>query len=199
MAVQTREPTQELPPQAALEQATAIRLREQFGWKERLCRRMLDGRPPADMGQYFISVWHDNSRRCEWRTAMLETYGISVTITVKHRLPHDRRVEERDLLERLANDVSSYIQTDAFDYRITHLAESLASFTDPPLPDNDDERPVGFREALAFEGMDALQIVGPEWFSAHRGGSPASSNEEGIAQRLRFGGNKRLRRMDFIA
>lgn len=168
--------------QAALETAVCNAIiAGAIGYDAKTCRRMWDGEPPPLMGQAFVSVWYDGQRTNQaFKTSLDELFGVYVTITLRFVKPFDQLVFHRDDMELRANAIRALVQKDAWDHRISRAANELAGF-------DGNNQPVGFRESLAFERFEPIQMVGPAWFK----GAPAA-NDVGAAQLLRFGKSRRV-------
>jgi hypothetical protein len=156
---------------------------------------MFDGMPPARCGNLFIAIHHDNSRGSEWRTALMEIFGVWITVTLRCTQPFDRWVKHKDELEKHTNAIRDVVARDCFDYSISQLADKLSGLA-PPGEFNINKE-VSYVEGLAWEGNDPLQEVGPEWFNAGVEGG-GGKVECGLTQRMRFGGNKRVRRFQNV-
>jgi len=143
---------------------------------------MFDGEPPPRCGNVWASVWHDGGRTSEMRTCLNEVHGVYVTLTIRLTRPFDQWVQHRDELELRANDIRALIHKDQYNFAICRAAAVLAEF------DQTGSQPIGWREALMFDGFDAIQTVGNAWFKAN----PDSGPEVGIAQRIRFGKARRI-------
>ena len=172
-----------LEAQAALEGAVKARLQTDLSLTDAECDRMFNDHPPPRCGQRFISVWSDNARESIAKTSLKERFRVFVTITIRTQHPWDLMVKHRDALEVLANNVRASIHNDSYDFRIISAANTLAAFTWASASSS----PVGWTEALMFQGMDPIREVGPEWFSARPPDSPTVKVEVGLAQTLRFG------------
>lgn len=174
-------------PQAALEAAVAAAIiastppNSLAAYTRATCSRTFDAQPPPACGQVFVAVWFDGRRTSEGRTALNETFGVNVTVTMRVHQPYDRLVQHRDDLEVRANAIRALLHADNYDYRISRAANVLAGFDQTP------SQRVGFCESLTFEGMDAVQLVGGNWFHA-----PPDKLEVGLAQTLRFGKARRI-------
>ncbi len=153
------------------------------------CKRMYDGRPAPLAGKHFISVWSDNQRESQSRTCLDEIYRLYVTITIRCSPPWDRWLDFRDELEARHDHIRALVHADSLDFRITRAAMALAHFTWDPANTAD---PIGWAEALAYDGADALQTVGPDWFHATTG---SGMGEVGLAQKMRFGKSRRIQAM----
>jgi hypothetical protein len=145
-------------------------------------KQMFDGQPEPRMGQRFISVWHDGRRRSEMRTCLNEVFEVHVTLTVRCTQPFDRWLIHRQDMERRLNAIAALIHADSLDFRISRAASRLAGYDGPG-------QPVGFREALAFDGFDPIEVQGPSWFAAE---AEASRVDEGLSQRARFRMSRRV-------
>lgn len=183
-----------LYPQAALEEAVAAAIRTSAppsglnGYNGlNLCRRMYDGKPPPLMGQYFVSVWSDNSRQNQAgaRDYVDHLFPVFVTVTMRFTQPPDRWVEHRDELEKRVHGIEALIHGGNPGYTYMRAAEALADFTHSAA---DTTRRVGWIEALMSEGFDPIQPVGAEWLRA----TSPTSLECGVAQRIRFGKARRI-------
>lgn len=173
-----------LDPQAALEQACVNAIKTSLSYAAKDCQRCFDGQPPPLCGPVFCSVWHDNSRTCNSRgDALDEQFGVYVTLTIRTVQPYDRLVQHRDDMERRMNAIRALIHKDSLNFSISNAAAVLADL------DSGASRPIGFREGLAFERFDAIQLVGGSWFRAD-----PSSTECGLAQTARFGKSRRVQR-----
>jgi hypothetical protein len=183
-----------LQPQAALEQATVNLMRTAvlsggLGYTSLFCGRQFDGNPPpVARGKWYAAVWHDGvtpiGRNSAATTALDETHGLYVTITVELVQPADLWVQHRDELEAKARAIATLIHGDVYNNVIVNAANVLAGFRIGSTPGADR---VGFVRGLAYEGGDAIVEAGAEWL----GGQPDSSRCC-IYQRLRFGGAIRI-------
>lgn len=172
-----------LEPQAALEQATLNALRNELGYTDRTSGRTFQGHPPPLAGNVFASVWWPGRRQSLSRTCLDEVQGVYVTLTLRLVKPFDRWIEHVDDLERRCNAVRALLHNDTLTYDICRAAAVLAVY------DTDDTRPIGFREALMFEGLDDYEVVGPDWFHGHVDGK---SQDVGLKQTVRCGKARRL-------
>lgn len=174
-----------LQPQAALEEAVLRTVRglasgSRYGSDN--SGRMYDGEPKPACGRLWVSVWGDLARRSESDTHLAETFSVFVTITLRGgEQPWDAWLRLRDELELRANEIRAAVHIDCWNNRIQRLASSLMG------ADGAGQK-VGFRERLKFEGLDAVQRVGPDWFKASL--DRVSAADSGLALRLRFGGLK---------
>ena len=121
------------------------------------------------------------------RTCLNEVFGVVVTVTVRFVQPFDRWVKHRDDLEARCNAIRALVHSDQYDFRTTRLANQLAGFDS--FANRSRSAPIGFREALMFEGLDPIQAVGPAWFKAELEGAAL---EVGAAQTIRFGKSRRV-------
>jgi hypothetical protein len=176
-----------LEPQAALETAIRDLIRAQLNYTPEQCECMFNGEPPGRCGKIFVSVWSDNSRTSEMRTCLNEVLGARVTVTIRFVQPFDRWVKHRYELEARCNAIRALVHSDQYDFRVTRLANQLAGFDS--FANRSKATPVGFREALMFEGFDPIQAVGPSWFKAELEGATL---EVGAAQTIRFGKSRRV-------
>lgn len=183
-----------LSPQAALEQAVVNAIQAMTGGDftyatDAYCRRMYDGHPPPLMGNYFVSVWYDARRDSSAkRTYLDELFGVYLTITLRFVQPFDRWLVHRDEMEARANALKVLICQDSYNYSIINAANILAGFRSSGQ--SPASQPVGWCEALVFQGYDPMQEVGADWFRAHV--NSTSLRDMGIAQRLKFGLARRV-------
>lgn len=178
-----------LEPQDALEAAVvaAIIARGAPGGGEyppSQVRQMFDGTPEPRCGSVFISVWYDGQRGSQSRTALDEIFGVYVTLTIRCTQPFDRWLTHRQDLERRCNAIRALIHRDSLDFSICRAAAKLAGYDGA-------NQPTGYREALAFDGMDRVEAKGPDHFSAEADDARAV----GLAQRIRFGKARRVQAM----
>lgn len=186
-----------LEPQAALEQACVDLMRAStteggLGLDRTQCGRAYDGQPPPACGLLYVAVWGRGDRGSvrQHNAAVEEEQSVMVTVTVRcSQLPYDRWVEARDLLERWVNRVINLIAKDAYDYRATRRAATLAGYDQGVST----AQPIGWVEGLKYEDCGAVDEVGPSWFQSESESDMAAS--VGLAQTLRFGGNKRVRNL----
>jgi len=171
-----------LQPQAALETAVRNAIRTSLEYPDAQCQRTHAGMPHPRAGNVFVSVWYDGQRDSEMRTCLNEVFGVYVTVTVRAVQPFDRWVIHRDDLEARLNAIKALLHADSYNFAISRAAAVLAEF-------DGTGQAVGFREALWFRGFDAVQEVGPDWFSASIDGPNVPV---GLAQRARFGGARRV-------
>lgn len=176
-------------PQAALEQAVVNLMQASTGsgglaYPSASCRRMLDGQPPPLCGLWFVSVWSDNRIDAGpvMQTALDRYFSVSVTITVRLVQPFDRWLAHRDELAVKANDIVALVHEDRLNHVICNAANTLAGYRASGSPNGTSV--VGFCESLVFDGADAIQDVGPDWFHASL---EQGERNCGLAQRLRFG------------
>jgi len=182
-----------LQPQAALETAVLNALLAQapagLEYPASQCKRMYDGQPPPKAGNVFVSVWYDAQRgSLGQRTYLGELFGVYITLTLRFVLPFDRWVQHRDDMEARANAIKVLICQDTWNYSIINAANTLAGFRNSGTGST--QAPVGWCEALVFQGFDPIQDVGPDWFHAHV--EHAAERNVGIAQRIKFGMAKRI-------
>lgn len=163
-----------LGPQAALEQACVQLLREQLKLDDYQCARQFDGKPPPASGDLFYSLWSKGARRSLSRESLDERFGVSLTITLRMRRPRDRWLVDRDEMERLMNEARALLHGDTLDQRVINRAGELAGRS------QDDTRHVNFCEPLVFSSLDAIVVVGNEWFASGRG------ENAGLAQTAHF-------------
>lgn len=172
-----------LQPQAAIETAALNAMRAQLGYAERNSGRMFDGRPPAFLGDYYVVVWHDGTRDSTERGSLAERYGLRVTFSLQTgKYPFDRLVQARDLVELKLNEIRALLHKDQYGFAITAAARTLAGYgqTGASLP-------IGWVEALMFQGFGPCEEKGPEWF-----GGVAESGMAGVAQTANFGRSGRF-------
>lgn len=183
-----------LYPQAALEQAIVNAIKTSTppsglsGYNsDGLCRRTYNAKPPPLMGRYFVSVWSDAARQQQGgRTYADHLFGVFVTVTVRFDAQmFDRWIEHRDELEKRIHAIEALIHGGNPGFTYMRSAETLADFTHSST---DTARRVGWCEALMCEGIDPIQDVHADWFSA----KDTSSLECGCAQRIRFGKARRI-------
>lgn len=186
-----------LEPQAALEVAVLAQLRLSTGegglaYDPKFCGRRYKGYPPPLCPVWYAAVWSDLSVQSganrAMRSALDESHSVFVTITVPCSKPFDRWIEHQDLLERKRNEIRAMVHGDAYDCRIANAANELAECRRADLAAGA-TRPVGFWQGLAYEGADAIQECGPDWF---QGDPEAARPMVGLAQRLRFSGACRM-------
>lgn len=188
-----------LDPQAALEQACSdaiISAAPPAGlssYTTRSVGRTFDGQPPPLCGNYYVAIWSDNMRQSQSRTSLDELFHVFITLTMRCHLPYDRWIEHRDEMERRVNGIRALIHKDSLDFHVTRAANTLAGFTWSAV---DTIKRVGWTEALAFDGLDPIQAVGPPWFHAH---TDSTKVEVGIAQRSRFGKSRRIQSLATMA
>ncbi len=144
-------------------------------------KQMFDGQPEPRAGNIFISVWHDGRRASEMRTCLNEVFGVYVTLTIRCTQPFDRWLLHRQDLEKRLNTIRALIHRDSLNFFICRAAAALAGY-------DGTGQPVGFREALAFDGFDPIEVQGPSWFSAE----PDDARGVGLSQRARFGKARRV-------
>lgn len=168
-----------LEPQAALETAVRDAIRSTLGYTQRDCERMYDGRPAPTAGDWFVSVWSPSGRSSSSRTCLDEQFSVHVTLTARVALPYDRRLRIRDELERRINAIRALIHKDNLNWSILRAANTLAD-----LSHTNNTKSVGFCESLMLEGLDPLQEVGGDWFSASGSQAPSIT---GLVQTARFG------------
>jgi len=166
-----------MTPQESLELAVVAAIQNDLGWTgaANFVARTFDGEPPPRMGHLFVAVWSDNSQGTHSRDFLERDFKVFVTVTLRCSFPFDRWIEHRDDLNDRVERIIGLIHKDLSAHSITNAAEVFYS------PDDDH-----FIEALGFVGADAIRVVGAEWFKVE-----PSSGQIGIAQTLRFGGNRR--------
>ena len=153
------------------------------------CARMYNGQPPPKCGNVFLSVWYDGQRGTDnQRTKLTELFGVYITLTLRFVLPFDRWLRHRDDMEARMNAIKVLICQDTWNYSIINAANTLAGFRSSGTGDT--TKPVGWAEALVFQGFDAIQEVGPDWFHARV--EHATEKDVGIAQRIKFGMARRV-------
>lgn len=188
-----------LEPQNALEQAVVNLMQTStgsggLGYTSANCGRMFDGRPPPVHGLWFASVWYDGQRAVSQNrsgsTSLDEEHGVYVTVTFSCVKPFDRWFEHRDELELKANDIRSAIHKDIYNNSIINAANTLAGFRSASATPSSSN--VGFFQGLRFDGMEMIQLVGPDWFNAS---VDSRRLQVGIAQRLRFRGAMRIQNL----
>lgn len=177
-----------LEPQAALETAVLNLLQTSsgsggLGYTSANSGRLDKGMPPANCPPWFVCVWHDGSRQAgpNARVCLDEYHAVFVTITVQLSLPWDRWTTHRDALEAKVNDIRALVGKDAYNHVIVNAANTLAGYRTSQTPDGSSR--VGFCEALAFAGADAIVEAGPDWFHAAVDSRPDLC---GLYQTLRF-------------
>lgn len=179
-----------LQPQAALETAVvnAILAADlSGGYTSATVKRTWNGEPDARAGNVFVSVWSGGSRQPDRakRTALDERFSLAVTITVRCSRPRDQWVIHRDDIECRLNAIRALIQQDALSNTILNAANVLAGYrnagSSPPYTS-----PVGFCEALCWEGTDDVQEANSSWFSAK------ADKGEALHQTARFGQARRI-------
>jgi hypothetical protein len=176
--------------QAALEQAVVNALQTEpptgLGFTPAQCHRMYDGQPPPSMGQWFVSVWGDNSRQTQsQRVHLSEVFSVFCTVTVRFTRPFDQWLVHRDFLEQQANAIRAIIVQDQWANSVINSANALAGFRNSGTGST--AAPVGFCESLAFAGFDPVLEKGADWFSAH-----PEKPMDGIAQTVKFAGARRV-------
>lgn len=184
-----------LQPQAALEQATLNALLASGApgggvIPASQCSRMFDGQPPARCGTVFYAVWSDAARRNEGhKTSYSELFNVSITVTIRLAQPADRWLIHRDDLEARVNAAVFLIGQDQQNFSIVNAANALAGFRSSGGPATG--APPGWVESLLFAGLEAVKVIGPDWFQAATDSD--SGKPSGIAQRIRFEGARRIR------
>lgn len=167
-----------MTPQEALEKAVVASIQNDLGWTgaSSFVARTFDGEPHPRCGQIFVSVWSDNSQGSHSRDMLERDFKVFVTVTVRLSFPPDRWIEHRDDLSDRTERIIGLIHKDLSAYAVSNAAAVFYT------PDDAGH----FIEALGFVGADAIKTVGPDWFKA-----VPESGQCGIAQTLRFGGNRR--------
>jgi hypothetical protein len=186
-----------LEAQAALEAAVLETIRgltyQGTRYNEANCDRTFDDRPhPRALGPVWVSVWDDNSVKAGELTHLKEEVDVRVTITLRHQLPFDRWVEERDQLSDRMGQVVAAIARDSWNYVITNRANTLAGFGDGQTKD------IGYRKPLHFENSDGIQPVTADWFHGEPPGDGGGEDQVGIMQTAYFTGATRYRRLSAL-
>lgn len=152
-------------------------------------KRTGDGAPYPDAGNVFVAVWSDNNRpNTGQKTRFEELFSVYVTISIRYTQPKDRWLSHRDDMEERANSIRALIGQDQLNFATINAANVLAGYRSSG--DQVTVAPAGWVESLLWLGMDAIQQVQAEWFSA----APGSGQYKyvGIAQRLKWGQAKRV-------
>lgn len=171
-----------LQPQAALETAVRDALKAALSLTDRDCGRTFNGQPPPACGQRYLAVWSPAGRDSQSRTSLDEVFKVHVTVTIRATgTTYDRWLRHRDDLEKLLNQARAAVHLDVLDHRISRAANALAGLDSPAATAH-----VGFREALAYVGLDDWQVVTGRWFQA------AQEDLAGLAQTLRFSKSRRV-------
>ncbi len=166
--------------QEALETAVRNIIRADLDYADGDCDCTHNGQPPPRCGDVFVAVWSRQERESLSRTCLDEVYSVLVTVTLRSRLPFDRLVQLRYKMATRLSAIRALIHKDSLDQRIIRAANTLAdySWTAP-------DKPAGFFEGLAYEGMEPIMEVDGEWFHAQ------SQKYAGLAQTVRFGKARR--------
>jgi hypothetical protein len=158
-----------------------------YGWAEKTCRVMAEGRPPADCGEWFCAV-HQGDLSPGQSTDNTQDEYLDFTLTLTRRVvvPLDR-VGDRELAVNLARQPGPNRQP-SFNARAGQLINLLRmDWVTIQVANNNlaswyaDQVVYGFCEPARFGGMSAPRLDGPEWFGAGPG-SPAV----GLVSELRF-------------
>jgi hypothetical protein len=180
-----------LGEQAALETALMTAIRSQLGYVNSQCARTHKGQPEPRCGNYFVSVWSPkriDSNASTRKTALDLTYYVNATVTVRFTQPWDRWVIHDDDLAARGRAIIALGHQDIYNYAIVRAANILAGYRTSSRPDG--VTPVGFCEALWFQGADDMEEQGPDWF--HAALDSSASDAVGVSQTLRFGGARRV-------
>jgi hypothetical protein len=166
-----------LPPQAAIETACVLILREALGYHPHECDRTHRGEVGGRGAKLFVGVWSDGARQSSSRVALDERFGVNATVTAVYVEAMDRWHLDRDRMEYELNRVRATLHSDTWGGAVRRRANSLAGLGDEPA------RHVGFCEAMYLLSVEAWEDKTGAWFNASTSGGVM-----GVSQTARFGG-----------
>ncbi len=171
--------------QRALLLATRDHLRTKLGLKPEACEITFQGMPLPMSGETFFGVW-EGDWNCQSTESLEETYGVSVTISVRlPAVPQDRQGPEIlakagwGLME-LAEQVRAAIHSN---YELMDAANALIKSSTTN----------GFVEPLRFKNGGRNERKAGDWYAAR------GEKQAGMARTLTFGDAKRIQVIDHTA